>query len=151
VFRQCYRLLSITSGQVLSKPPSSFRSKAASPEHAQGIRRLHETLNRHALQSSDWSFRLTFHWTDQKLRVHAFYCVLALMILNLPRCKLARSGIVLSIMEMMNQLTQINEITLLYPAPQCSKEPFVRTQLAKMNLRQKKLAFVLGLDRFLHY
>jgi hypothetical protein len=51
----------------------------------------------------------------------------------------------------MNQLTQINEITLLYPAPQCSMEPFVQTQLAKMNLRQKKLAFVLGLDRLLHY
>jgi hypothetical protein len=25
------------------------------------------------------SFRPTFHWTDQKLRVHAFYCVLALI------------------------------------------------------------------------
>jgi transposase len=31
------------------------------------------------------SFRPTFHWTDQKLCVHAFYCVLALMILNLLR------------------------------------------------------------------
>lgn len=40
------------------------------------------------------SFRPTFHWTDQKLRVHAFYCVLALMILNLLRRKLAQSGIV---------------------------------------------------------
>jgi transposase len=48
------------------------------------------------------SFRPTFHWTDQKLRVHAFYCVLALMILNLLRRKLAQSGIVLSIVEMMN-------------------------------------------------
>jgi transposase len=92
----------------------------------------------------------TFHWTDQKLRVHAFYCVLALMILNLMRRKLAQSGIVLSIVEMMNQLTEINEVTLLYPAPQRSKEPIVQTQLSKMNDRQKQLASVLGLDRFLH-
>jgi transposase len=95
------------------------------------------------------SFRPTFHWTDQKLRVHAFYCVLALMILNLMRRQLAQSGIVLSIVEMMNQLTGINEVTLLYPAPQRSKEPLVRTQLSKMNDRQKKLLSVLGLDRYL--
>jgi hypothetical protein len=37
-------------------------------------------------------------------------------------------------MEMMSQLTEINEVTLLCPAPQRSKEPFVRTQLSKMNL-----------------
>lgn len=96
------------------------------------------------------SFRPTFHWTDQKLRVHAFYCVLALTILNLLRRKLAQSGIVLSIVEMMNQLTEINEVTLLYPAPQRSKQPVVQTQLSKMNDRQKELASVLGLDRFLH-
>jgi hypothetical protein len=93
------------------------------------------------------SFRPTFRWTDQKLRVHAFYCVLAPMILNLPRRKLAQSRIVLSIVEMMNQLTEIDEVTLLYPAPQRSKEPVVQTQLSKMNDRQKTLASVLGLDR----
>jgi hypothetical protein len=32
-------------------------------------------------------------WTDQKLRVHAFYCVLALTILSLLRRKLAQKGI----------------------------------------------------------
>lgn len=96
------------------------------------------------------SFRPTFHWTDEKLRLHDFYCVLALMILNLMRRKLAQSDIVLSIVEMMNQLTEINEVTLLYPTPQRSNEPLVQTQLSKMNDRQKKLTSVLGLDRFLH-
>jgi hypothetical protein len=32
------------------------------------------------------------------------------MILNLPRCKLARSGIVLSIMEMMNRMRSSKSI-----------------------------------------
>ncbi len=97
------------------------------------------------------SFRPTFHWTDQKLRVHAFYCVLALMILNLLRRKLAQSGLVLSIVEMMKQLTETNEVTLLYPVPQRSREPFVQSRLSKMNDRQKQLASVLGLNRFLHH
>jgi hypothetical protein len=57
---------------------------------------------------------------------------------------------VLSNVEMMNQLTEINEVTLLYPAPQRSKKPVVQTQLSKLNDRQKQLASVLDLDRFLH-
>jgi transposase len=95
------------------------------------------------------SFRPTFHWTDQKLRVHPFYCVLALKILNLLRRHLAQSGIVLSIVEMMNQLTEISEASLLYPAPQRSNKPVVQTQLSKMNDLRKKVASVLGLDQFL--
>ena len=72
------------------------------------------------------------------------------MILNLLRRKLAQPGIVLSNVEMMNQLTEMNEVTLLFPAPQRSKEPVVQTQLSKLNDRQKQLASVLDLDRFLH-
>ena len=95
------------------------------------------------------SFRPTFHWTDQKLRVHAFYCVLALMILNLLRRQLAQSGMVLSTVEMMKQLTDIQEVTLLYPAPQRSQQPLVRTQLSKMSDWQKQMVSTLGLDRYL--
>jgi transposase len=95
------------------------------------------------------SFRPTFHWTDQKLRVHAFYCVLALMILNLLRRQLAHSGVALSIVEMMNQLTEIREVTLLYPSPHRSQQPIVRTQLSTMTKLQNKIASILGLDRFL--
>lgn len=94
------------------------------------------------------SFRPTFHWTDQKLRVHALYCVLALMILNLLRRQLAQSGLVLSIVEMMDQLTDIKEVTLLYPAPQRSQEPLLRTELSKMSNRQKQMVSTLSLDRY---
>jgi transposase len=94
------------------------------------------------------SFRPTFHWTDQKLRVHAFYCVLALMMLNLLRRQLAQAGLVFRIVEMMNQLTDIKEVTLLYPAPQRSQEPLVRTELSDMNKRQQQMVSTLGLDRY---
>jgi transposase len=93
------------------------------------------------------SFRPTFHWTDQKLRVHAFYCVLALMILNLLRRKLANSGIALSMVEMMKQLTNIQQVTVLYPAPQRGQQPVARTLLSKLNPRQQKIVAALGLER----
>lgn len=94
------------------------------------------------------SFRPTFHWTDQKLRVHAFYCVLALMLLNLLRRTLAQAGIRLSIVKMMDQLTKIQEVTLLYPPPVGSHEPLTRTVLSNMNPRQKQLVATLGLERY---
>jgi len=94
------------------------------------------------------SFRPTFHWTDQKLRVHAFYCVLALMMLNLLRRQLAQSGIPMSTVEIMKQLTEIQEVTLLYPPPQRSHEPIVCTQLSKLNPRQQQMLSTLDLGRF---
>jgi transposase len=94
------------------------------------------------------SFRPTFHWTDQKLRVHAFYCVLALMMLNLLRRQLAQADISLSIVEMMDRLTNIHEVTLLYPAPRGSNEPLVRTVLSDMELIQRNILAALGLERY---
>lgn len=94
------------------------------------------------------SFRPSFHWTDQKLRVHAFSCVLALMMLNLLRRQLAQAGLALSLVEMMDQLTAIKEVTLLYPAPQASQEPFVRKQLSETNPRQQAIIAALGLERY---
>lgn len=94
------------------------------------------------------TFRPAFHWTDQKLRVHAFYCVLALLMLNLLRRKLAQAGIPLSIAKMMDSLTDIHEVTLLYPGASGSQKPFVRTVLADMDPTQRKIVETLGLERY---
>lgn len=96
------------------------------------------------------TFRPTFHWTDQKLRVHAFYCVLALMMLNLLRRQLAQAGIPLSVVKLMDLLADIREVTLLYPAPSGSKKPFARTVLSDMDPTQRKIVDVLGLERYRH-
>jgi transposase len=94
------------------------------------------------------TFRPAFHWTDQKLRVHAFYCVLALLLLNLLRRKLAQAGIPLSIAKMMDSLTDIREVTLLYPGASGSQKPFARTVLADMDPTQRKIVETLGLERY---
>src|SRR6266513_5680071 len=92
--------------------------------------------------------RPSFHWTDQKLKVHAFYCVLALLLLNLLRRKLAQAGIPLSIAKMMDALTDIREVTLLYPGASASQKPFARTVLADIDPTQRQLVKTLGLERY---
>src|SRR5271167_3605606 len=94
------------------------------------------------------TFRPAFHWTDHKLRVHAFYCVLALLMLNLLRRKLAQAGISLSIAKMLDTLTDIHEVTLLYPGASGSQKPFARTVLADMDPTQRQLVKTLGLERY---
>ena len=43
-----------------------------------------------------------YHWTDQKIRVHAFMCVLALLLLNLLERELSMKGLNLSLSKIMH-------------------------------------------------
>ena len=53
------------------------------------------------------SIEPVFHWTDQKIRVHAFCCVLALMLLLLLKRKLQRAGVKLSLERMVEELSDV--------------------------------------------
>jgi hypothetical protein len=55
---------------------------------------------------------------------------------------------VLSVAEIIDQLTNIKEVILLYSAPQRSQEPLVRTETSKMSHWQKQMVATLGLDRY---
>ena len=93
------------------------------------------------------TFRPAFHWTDQKLRVHAFYCVLALMILSLLRRKLSLAGIELSVVRMMDSLAAIQEVDVLYPTP-ANASPRIRTILSSLDSQQRRVFEALALHRF---
>jgi transposase len=60
------------------------------------------------------SWQPLLHWTDDKIRVHAFYCVLALTLVALVRRALARRGIELSPAAMLTALGGIGEVLHLY-------------------------------------
>lgn len=92
------------------------------------------------------SFTPAFHWTDQKLKVHAFYCTLALLIVNLIEREVRRAGIELGTKLAMRALSEIHETTLIYP-PAGGKQgrPRVRTRLAEMDDVQSQLFAALGL------
>ena len=93
------------------------------------------------------TFRPTFHWTDQKLRVHAFYCVTALTIVSLLRRKLGQAGIRLSAAMLMEKLADVREVALVYPGPAQAQRAFTRTSLSELDPLQRRLIDALGLER----
>ena len=94
------------------------------------------------------TFRPMFHWTDQKLRVHAFCCVLALIIASLLRRRLAKAGVEVSVAKMFERLSAIEEVTMLYPAPPGKDDPVVRTMLSTLEPDQCEMTEALGLERY---
>jgi transposase len=98
------------------------------------------------------SFSPAFHWTDQKLRVHAFYCTLALMIVSLIERQIRQAGIEQDELPLgsklaMRLLSEINEVTLIYPpAGGRQGRPRARTTLAQMDDTQQQLYDALDLQ-----
>jgi transposase len=98
------------------------------------------------------SYSPAFHWTDQKLKVHGFYCTLALMIVSLIERQIHHAGIhqhglPLGAKLAMRLLNEINEVTLIYsPAGGKQGRPRIRTRLAEMDKTQQQLYDALDLS-----
>lgn len=82
-------------------------------------------------------FSPMFHWTDQKIRVHAFYCVLALTLARLMRRQAAHAGHPMSVRELLATLAGIQETVLLYPST--GGRPRARRMTTEMNTLQTRL------------
>lgn len=89
------------------------------------------------------------HWTDQKIEVHVFCCVLALMLCSLLRRELQRKGIDLSIAALLEQLGKIREVGVLYQAKDKRRSPTLKTALSQMFEQQQALYDALDLGRYL--
>ena len=100
------------------------------------------------LKDGEWlEWGPMYHWTDQKIRVHAFYCMLGISLLQYIRKQAQAAWPGLSLEQLLEQLQQIEQYTLLYP-PQGDKGPNrVATVLSKQTLVQQRLAEELGLDQ----
>jgi transposase len=89
-----------------------------------------------------------FHWTDSKIRVHAFYCVLALTLTSLLQRALHQKGLDLSMARAMELLSGIQEVLLLYPRQAGQAQPRTATCLSKMDPDQQQLFLKLDLGRY---
>jgi hypothetical protein len=89
------------------------------------------------------SFRPAHHWTDQKLRVHAFCCVVALMLCSLLRRRLAGRGIHLSIDAMLEALASVREVHVLFSSGR--GRPRVRRTHSRLAPLAERLFEELGL------
>ena len=98
------------------------------------------------------SYSPTFHWTDQKLKVHGFYTTIALMIVSLIERQIRHAGIQqqglpLGAKLAMRLLNEIDEVTLIYPpAGGRQGRPRVRTILADLDNTQRQLYEALQLQ-----
>ena len=92
-----------------------------------------------------WNPRL--HWTDQKIRVHAFYCVMALTLVSLLKRELASKGLSISTQCLMSNLNDIRESIIVYPQSG-GKPPKLSYSISRLTKIQKSLYNLLHLDRF---
>jgi len=88
-----------------------------------------------------------FHWTDSKIRVHAFYCVLALLLTSLLQRELAQKGEELSINRMLEELGGIRETLIVYPRRQGQHQSSTAACLTRMNEQQRHLFSLLNLQQ----
>src|SRR6266404_232814 len=89
-----------------------------------------------------------FHWTDSKIRVHAFYCVLALTLTSLLRRTLHQKGLDLSMRRMYELLGEIKEVLVLYPRRPGEHKPRTASCLSTMDTEQEKIFAALNLSRY---
>jgi transposase len=94
------------------------------------------------------AFRPIYHWTDQKIRVHALYSVASLMLVNLAWREADRAGMGLSPNEVMEALAAIQETTLIYPPAKGKGRPRILRRLTRMDQTQQELFELFGLDAF---
>ena len=84
-----------------------------------------------------------FHWTDQKIRIHFFICVMGYMLAALLLKKAKEAGFDLSINKMLDTLNNVRLAALLENKPKSSK-PEINYQLEMMDGDEEKLFQALG-------
>ena len=92
------------------------------------------------------SFSPMHHFTDAHIRVHVFYCVLALMIAHLMRRHAHQHGIDLSVRALLDALAGIEETVLLYPGTR--GRPKARRMITDTDQLQQHLFDLFQLHRW---
>src|SRR6266516_4624814 len=114
---------------------TAYRSQA---DAEAGFRQLKD---RHVV-----SFSPMFHWTEQKIRVHIFYCALALAIAHLMRRQATQAGLDLSVHELLHTLAGIEETVMIYPST--GGRPKARRTITEMTPAQQQLFDLFGLGAY---
>jgi transposase len=119
-------------------------------EIVRGYRGQHEVESAFRCLKSPYhmSLRPQRHWTDQKIRVHVFSCVLALLLCSLLRRQLHRQGIDRSIPALLEELSQIREVGILTAGRTEGEPPRLETTLSRLTEEQRRLHDILDLGRY---
>lgn len=89
------------------------------------------------------SFSPMFHFTEAKIRVHVFYCVLALTVARLMVREADRAGLHLSVRALLSSLAAIQETVLFYQGER--GRPRARRMLTEIDPTGQRLYDLFGL------
>jgi transposase len=92
------------------------------------------------------SFSPMFHFTQSKIRVHVFYCVLALTVAKLMVREADRAGMHLSVRALLSSLSGIEETLLLYQGER--GRPRARRILTEQDAIQRRLYDLFALENY---
>ena len=90
-----------------------------------------------------------WHWTDQKIRVHAFYMVLSLLLTRLLLFRARKAGDGRGLKAVIADLHSIDECLLVYPAagPHGQGRPRLVSMLSDRSPQQQQLLQIFGADK----
>lgn len=83
-----------------------------------------------------------YHWTDSKIRVHAFVCVLALLLLKLLQNLARQEGLGMSCKVLIEELEEITMVILVYPDRKSARK------ITTLSRVQQRLFDLFGLGRY---
>ncbi len=84
-----------------------------------------------------------YHWTDSKIRVHAFVSVLALLLLKLAEHKVRSHGLHIGGKALVNELQDITEALVVYNIEEAERK------ICEMSRNQQEIFDILGLEQFI--
>ena len=126
------------------------RSDWSDAQIVHGYRAQHhvERAFRDMKDSRHIAIRPQYHWTDQKIQVHVFICVLALMLQTLLYRHLVNLGHQISPRQLLDELSAIKEVGVVYPPTGKGRAPRIQMTLSSLSETQKTLYDLLELDRY---
>ena len=87
------------------------------------------------------------HWTDSKIRVHALYCTLALLLRALALRRLKEEGLSLCMSRFLSELDSVREVVNIYPKKRGQKKARQQSVLTKTSELQDQILNILGLRK----
>jgi len=91
-------------------------------------------------------FRPMLHWTDQMIRVHAFYCVLALMLCSILNREIEAMGYKMSIHAMLDMLSEVQQVITVFL--QKGEKHISKSSFSRLNGTVKNIIEELDLMKY---
>ena len=97
----------------------------------------------HHLEDRDLvAYHPSYHWTDSKIRVHAFVCVLVLLLLKLLQFQARQNGVWMSCNVLIDEL---EDMTMIIPVYRDGK---MLKKITTLSAAPKRLFEVFGLGKY---